>query len=425
MNDDGAGWFQFAASNAGVEVTFELAPDRNWPVEVLVRRPLPAERFTQRRVTFAGPGAVWMYAYSAASAVAAGADEVFVYQPGERDLIQVYPLPSAVAPSDLTWFREQVDAVSGVTMTFLPARDRPRWPTSVRRDIPALLERLRAGGEGTVCVTGPGAGWMYATVAAEACRQGYELVSCLIPREYDDQAIVVHGPDGPGALLPLPPPHRPRPGTVLGVVGDPNCGKSVLATTLYNILVAEHILGWKLDCDVSSPTPNWYLNLVQQGDVDTGSRLRKAQKRPWSAPMEDSVCRSLERLRRHLDLIIADLPGGDHRPRPPRRFSEYNSRMLAAVDAFIVIGQVGESGADDWLAELERHGLRERVVAVIESADPEYPPSCSLALDGGIERGRIEGLDRATDPRALVAACGPCLAPLVRQLLGDGEGESG
>ncbi|GIW83344.1 MAG: hypothetical protein KatS3mg105_5151 [Gemmatales bacterium] len=62
---------------------------------------------------------------------------------------------------------------------------------------------------------------------------------------------------GPGTIGSL---RLGKPGILLGIVGDPNCGKSVLSRLLDTYRAIRRERGWLLDCDAAAPTPRWYFD---------------------------------------------------------------------------------------------------------------------------------------------------------------------
>ncbi|NLF17977.1 MAG: hypothetical protein GX595_12115 [Lentisphaerae bacterium] len=253
-----------------------------------------------------------------------------------------------------------------------------------------------------VIITGSGAAWMYAGVAALAAGGGAATVACLSPRDASAGLIVVYGQETPpGSRLAIPAgvlPELSEPGQVIGIVGDPNSGKSVLAKLCLHALRQSGSRDcWCLDCDAASPTPNWYVDMTQAGAALRAKDLRDKQKRPWNREMELAVAEQLRSCRGMLQLVIADLPGGRHTGDVKQRIPENRDVIMREVDRFIVLGREGAPEViEGWRRELEKHGLADRIVAELRSAEPGA--AFSLALDaeprGGVLRGRVTGLDR-------------------------------
>lgn len=109
-------------------------------------------------------------------------------------------------------------------------------------------------------------------------------------------------------------------GIVIGILGDPNSGKSVFSKNFYAALsknLPHNVTIWFYDCDKSAPTPDWYLQHPEPESNET--RIRKEIKTPWSQELEKGVQRDLCSLRTRFDLLIADMPGGKHPKAPEER----------------------------------------------------------------------------------------------------------
>jgi hypothetical protein len=226
------------------------------------------------------------------------------------------------------------------------------------------------------------------------------------PREPE---LISVGMKQPGITLPRREASQ-APGVIIGVVGDPNSGKSVLTKGLFEILRPQFPRSWAFDCDAASPTPNWYLSLLD-GHAVSPEDLRKRREQynvEWTAQLEASVAAQLESLKQNLSLTLADLPGGKH-PRPgddwlPDRIPESRVTMFRNIDRFIVLGR--EDRPDiipAWRQALAGCGCDGRILAELTSEAPESQSQClHLQRVGQMLRGRIRGLDRK-HPRAQIA----------------------
>ena len=188
---------------------------------------------------------------------------------------------------------------------------------------------------------------------------------------------------------------------ILGVTGDPNCGKSVLSAALDSYREQIGCEGWKLDCDGQSPTPPWYLSLI--GD-ERARQFREAQKRCWTPEMEATIAEQLRLGRELFSVLIADLPGGNHKAVPPQRLPEGRERIFAAVDTLILLERDDALSEAAWREALRPHGLDGRLAAVLRSRHPDGPPSLSVCQEGGLWRGEVTGLDRSRSARELAEA---------------------
>jgi hypothetical protein len=401
------------------KVTFQLAPSRFWPPDILRHEPINPVSLAGRNVTIGGPGAVWMYAHVAALAVEAHARSVCIKQADESETF-VYPVAPGAPGTLLPWIEASQNRLTGLTLVFRARTDQEGWPSTVLNDLPSLL----LGNEQTLCLTGPGANWMYGAAAASGVTCGSRLITCFSPRQNAKAAIVVYDVgncDRVGTLVPCPGEfldYRAK-GLILGIVGDPNSGKSVLARSLEYIRKQETLDGWIVDCDGCSPTPNWYLQMVQGGREEECRRLRSSQKRSWSPEMASSIAEHLRNLRQSFTLVIADLPGGNHSIDPPERIPDNELPIMQEIDAFIILGRENSGGAQAWQRALAEVRLDSRIAAIWTSAAPEEPPSINLTFNQNPCSGVIRGLNRNNSPGVLAAALRPALGIWLRRLVGS------
>ena len=181
---------------------------------------------------------------------------------------------------------------------------------------------------------------------------------------------------------------------------------------------------WIYDCDLASPTPDWYLN-----DSEGTREIRESIKQKWTSDLELKAAHDLATLRGNLDLTLADMPGGRGHdadwqgiPTPTR------AAMLEACDGYIVIcKQSDQVDPDDvyadWHKALEEYHLEDRIVARIVSSGPEKDFTVSsLGRDeGGIFTAAITGLDRNKDRDTVIRCMTAQLGPLI-QYLSDRRG---
>lgn len=405
-------WYTLKTTGDDSVLTFQPSTDRYWPTTVLRDDPLPA--LDSRRVVLTGSGAVWMYAHAAARAAATGA-EVSVRLQGR-------PGTS----------RDLRDACCTLTRAGNPSRalllvDLPREPRLADEAVGRLLRpRLAEFADPPpeeLCLTGRSSGLTYALAAAAGVRCKVPWLTCLTPV---DGLVVIHTPEprrlGDRLAPPdwlgrvLPPPDAP---VLLGVTGDPTLGKSVFSTALDHLRSRRHQRGWRLDCDGQAPTPPWYLSLLSDPThAEEARQARDGHKRPWTDEMEAHIADQLNRLRQYLDVVIADLPGGNHKARPPQRLPPGRERFFRQIDALVLLDRPDGSTEAAWRQELRRHGLERSLAAVLRSGHPTLPPALTLDDDqGGVLRGRVQGLDRSHATDGLVKAFGEDLSRLYDTLV--------
>jgi len=381
-------WFRAKQSGETVWIEFQLSRDRYWPPSVLESDPIPATSVSGCEVILTGPGAVWMYAHAAAVHGAAGAKEIRLQtpkgKPGNDDLTGCrceIRRPRSDAASVLFW----------VQLRSLPPLSRH----IIEQLLQPKLDELQQLKPREIVIGGRASNEVYARVAIAAVRSGALRVYCWSARDglvavYDAQSGQLGGPVRYPVWLKeaLPLPERP---VVLGVIGDPNVGKSTLCH-FFDCYLQRTQRAWKLDCDGQAPTPNWYLSMVDEAQA---KRLRDAQKRKWTSEMEEIIADQLRRARALFDVLVADLPGGNHACQPPERIPPGREIMFREVDAFLIVQRQDRPTAADWLQELQRHRLESRVVAILDSIRPDLKPALTVRIENGIWRGEVCGLDRS------------------------------
>ena len=223
-----------------------------------------------------------------------------------------------------------------------------------------------------------------------------------------------------------------RNGLVVGVVGDPNSGKSVFSRAFYKAVRSVFQDGrqaWVYDCDLASPTPDWYLAGKTAGDGDHATddaakavdEAREKIKANWDDAMQRRVQEQLHAMRSSLDLTIADMPGGIHRDKTNyhRRIPDgRRADMMNECDAFIVVCTGAKPKAfDAWRRALARRGMADRIVARIDSCNYLAPPSARPMPGGNVQfRCEMDGLRRESDSMELGREMARALGSLIRHL---------
>ncbi|RMG36284.1 MAG: hypothetical protein D6725_10935 [Planctomycetota bacterium] len=383
-------WYTVSCADNDATVRFTPAVDRFWPPEILARDPFRPPGGDVERITLTGPGAVWMYAHAAAVSHAAG-------------LAVRCDTPRPVGGSDDLHACESrlvlADAARRYGVLEFSMRSAPPLSQDAKhRFVQAAIDRLQRHSLRKLLLIGRASVDVYARLAATAIEAGVERLGCWSAR---DGLVVVwdHRDAELGGPMPLPDwarrvLYRPELPVVIGVVGDPGVGKSVLSQILEAHAADTGLRAWRLDCDAQSPTPPWYISLLAT-DAESAAKLREQSKRPWTEPMETRIAGQLRTARELFDVLIADLPGGDHSRVPPERVSATRVGMFQEVDAFIVLGGSSAKTPAGWLGDLRELGLDDRVAAVLMSEDSAAQPSLrSLHTTSGPFTGTVTGLDR-------------------------------
>lgn len=427
-------WFRVEKTDAGIIVEFAPGPNQYWPPEVLGVHPLDLEHEAAANggVHVAGRGSVWMYAAAGAAAGEAGAEltidvpaifgRVRAARHGERTAI------------DAAWL-ERIQPADDPSRLIL--RFRPSGPESISEsdEVAGSLRSFAASacrGIDKVVLTGRGPAWGYAALAAGAVDGGVERVLFFSPVDHVPIVCWSHAARGP---LPEPPAwlldslgyeRDARPGLTVGVIGDPNSGKSVFSMLLERAFAAgraDAVRAFRYDCDRASPTPYWFLRMQARSTDDPAPRqLREAAKQKWTPEMERSIAAALVRLRAYFPVVVADLPGGNHKITPPARIPPGREVIMREIDRFVLVAR-DEAAVVAWREALATHGLADRLIAIVETRDPQIPLSLSqVATDAN--RRRITGLDRSV-VLPLLASSSPAAdaawKSLADQIVGGGH----
>ena len=211
-----------------------------------------------------------------------------------------------------------------------------------------------------------------------------------------------------------------RNGFVIGILGDPNSGKSVFSRNFAKTIrktMPQKFASWIYDCDLASPTPEWYLT-----DCDAMKQKRQNIKQKWTAELERKVVTDLGILRHNLDLTLADMPGGRRRDDGSldRIPSSSRADMMAACDAFIILCRKDHAAEifDAWKNALSEWNLEDRIIAKLISADPRKVFSISTVKisKNGLFTALISGLDRNKGPDEVILKMQVGLEGLIRDI---------
>lgn len=193
------------------------------------------------------------------------------------------------------------------------------------------------------------------------------------------KAVAIHAPPAGGFVIvkgslesptgTVIPTSAPKPPLLIGILGDPNHGKSVLSWKLYWQLQQFRCRAYRLDADAYSPTPSWSLYPLAKPIKHDYKR----QRGPWTQGDHETIATTLKNLRRAvLDLVLVDLPGGDHSQHPPKRIPEGRELLFQGVDRFLLVHCSGSCGStrhcrDGWYEALGELGMADRIIAEVVS----------------------------------------------------------
>lgn len=387
-------WYTITDTGGYCRIDFVASENRFWPPEVLRMHRLEMAGIAGRSIHLTGPGPVWMYAHAAAMATASGAASV---------------LSLSAAPPGITNDTEgsyvTVSRAGDEGAAIVAIHLRPDFPLSelaIGRLLKPVCDQIRSHPPRWVCLTGLGPVGVYAELAAVSVKSGVSQISCFSPRSglihvYSNEESAVRFV---GRELPIPDwleSHvvRPNPGLLIGVIGDPNVGKSVFSSILDHYRQQIRLSGWRFDCDGQSPTPPWYLRQEASGDPQLARDRRNQNKRRWSNEMEIGLSEQLRRQRMCFDVVVADLPGGNHQANPPERIPLGRERLFHPIDSFVLVDRADRPSEEQWREAMKRHGLEGRIVAVLRSSSPEGALTLCGGCEAGAWRGEVTGLNRS------------------------------
>jgi len=394
-------------------VEFQDSPEGFWSPQVMTEFPLQLKEYRGRQISLRGKGSVWMYAHAAAMAQAAGAaslclEELIRGTSSDRSHCACNLMAAPQDPGCYLW-QMQINSVQDLTAEAIECLLKP------------TLEQIREQRPRELCLTGKAPVTIYARVAWEAIAAGCQNLYCLTPINH---CVLVYSTAGVQLGEHLPPPWLeqlvplPKRSLILGIIGDPNSGKSVFAHALHACLVKRNRNYrwrlWLLDCDGQAPTPPWYLSLLREGQQERAKEYRNIlkERRSWTPMMEEHFVQILQRLRRFFEIVVTDLPGGDFRKAPPQRIPPGRERFFQQIDELILIAKEGEKTQQLWYEELARENLHDRLRVILYGSKPQAPPRLHLSRQGDLWSGTITGLDRTRTKEELVQAFDTVLEPL-------------
>lgn len=387
-------WHTISIDNSGnVIVKFNVSNNRFWNPDEIRDNPIPASGIAGRDAVLSGPGSNWMYAHTAIVLRTAGVKNIEVntaHKPGNSDDLQDSYCKLHIAQND-----HSPVALLMVQLSSAPALS----PKAINELINPRIDELSKLSPLELAIYGKATNEIYTRVALVGLESGAKRITCWSARDgwvviYDSQENQIGSMANPPSwLINIMP--RPLRSVVIGVTGDPNRGKSVFSSVLDWYRQRSGVLGWKLDCDGQSPTPPWFLSMMDLKTEKIAREMREVNKRPWNPEMEGEIARQLRLSRKGFEVLIADLPGGNHKVKPAERIPAGRECIFAEVDAFILLDGKESPSEDLWRESLRPHGLESRITIVLKSSAPESPPSLTVNKVGSIWQGEITGLDRS------------------------------
>ena len=275
--------------------------------------------------------------------------------------------------------------------------------------------KLLKTADGSLHLTGLGSVWMYLQLGISAALADIKDVFISKPQLPYEIHI-----NSEGLCEAHTVKKDSKHGIVVGILGDPNSGKSVFSRNF--AITIRHLMPnwfapWIYDCDFASPTPEWYLS-----DCEATKEQRNASKRHWTPELEKKVANDLKVLRNNLDLTLADMPGGKRGDDQSliRIPSQTRALMMKECDAFIVLCRQDHQDEifNAWRQALSDYHLENRIVARIVSANPDgdFDVSPIQKNQDGQFSATIYGLSRDKDRTQIIRTMKEKLWPLVKYL---------
>ena len=392
MDHPGEKKIDFSSCGKTGIVHFLLERERNLSPAELPEY-LPSSEFFRQSDTIIleGKAPNWLYAFLAYRSVQEKVRTVTVRTLNEGDVTVYRAGQRSENRTARSWYSLEPDK-DGFRCQIVGDR---QWPADV-----LLQEELSFPSAcPTLSVTGKGALWMYAALAAAAADSA---ISEVLIDNLNLSGWVSIGGKNPGRLIPE---QSDVHGIAVAVVGDPNSGKSVFSRFLHTILKIAIPESWLLDCDIASPTPDWFIALCRADRKNEADLLRKKTKVGWTSHYEGLCAQRIRNTKRKLRLRLADFPGGDFRNNPPKRVPPGREVMFEAVDYFIILGKNDEPQIiQAWRQELAALGREDRIIAELVSEFPEaeiglrFSPRPSEILRGSVfGLGRTASLEGCSD----------------------------
>lgn len=409
-------FFKFNEDPKKILIEFLNTPHRFYSHEILLNRPFENLDFLGKEVVLGGKAPNWLYMHVAFVAHKKGASKISL-QKVDGTLVVIFPVATNSDTLVNQWYTIEIDQNNEAILTFLRNKSSIDgfWPEDIIESSPLDLKKIASYSKSTqLTITGSGSVWMYAAAGVASSIAGYDLIVYDSPRE---EFLILTGEVDPG-FSKVRKSRRDYPGLVIGVVGDPNSGKSIFSKVLFQVLEKYFSSTWLFDCDAASPTANWYLQMLNSGKVEEGNTLRNKTKVKWTSDLESRVSECLKSLKDNLEVVIADLPGGIHsKEKPIQRIPPGREIVMQKIDLFVILGKGGDNNiVNGWKEELKAHGLGHGIIAEINSISPDSDPSLTLERNGSVIKGQITGLDRKKGIENITCELLGAFDELIRQI---------
>ena len=247
--------------------------------------------------------------------------------------------------------------------------------------LPAVMQRLpeHLATDKLVVIEGHMSTWLAAALAARYCHGG-KAFGVYDPRLRGAVVAASHSPEyRVGDVVAVTEEEIDRIAglretRVIGVLGDPNSGKSVFLHLLNNALRDRGLT-----------------TMVQEGNIYTPEAGQSPEQHMDPKERLRQIISSLGRAKKNqaADYVLVNLGGG--RPDLGQRITRENQAILRYVDYTIIVSRNDSGNIDAWLDEMIAYTPDVRVAAVLESRLHGEP---RLYRTDPIPIGVATGLDR-------------------------------
>lgn len=383
-------WYQITDDGKALTIEIISHPEkRHYNYEDLRINPLSEVDFHNKNVTIRGVSAVWIYSHMALQAFYGGADSIKIYNREMNEYIEIIPENFENPENTNNKVLESIRFRNISDDKVLLSMEKRRWTEDDLRSLIKGFEFLPDNSSVIIHFEAANPAFIGAYIAILLALKKSQSI------EYFDVRLnqLVNLETLESDQFELPTDSEKKKITV-GIVGDPNSGKSVFSNVFQHYLSEKRISCWMLDADAASPTQKWYLNSPQRDSIEED---RKAQKYEWTHEMEKERAVAIRNFREYHDILLVDLPGGIHsKEKPPQRMPEGRAVMFQDLDYIILIGRDDKGVAENgWLDELKKNDIDAKVILIMTS----YEDKNSFAIPKVVWRvnhfrADIRGLER-------------------------------
>ncbi len=384
-------WYQLIENLDDITIEFVIPDNREFTYDTVRSDPLPARVFKNKKVVIGGKGALWMYAHAALECHRAGAVEISVSNARDHAAVRIFPHESPGTDIREPIFLSELSSEGKILITVTNRM----WNISDLGAVQAACSAFKENSPYVLLCQGPN--WLVSFVAILCHLKHAKTIEYFDARKGSCiNLLTLASRDW------VRPDYLKRKKIAVGIVGDPNSGKSVFSAIFQAVLSKRGMVTWLADSDMASPTPKWYFDSLGQGDKQITSKAktdRDVQKKPWNHQMELIMASNIKNMKKFQDVLVVDLPGGIHGDKStPIRIPDGREVMFSELDSIIIIVREDKPEAEQgWLKALEERNLQNKIIAIITSAEPNGDFTVKhLHETGGILRGVVTGLNRDT-----------------------------